>query len=364
MTVKDNLKYYIGIIFSSILFYKFIDNPLLFFNSLSELIKYFNVFFIALLITLIINPVVRYLENKHNFNRLFCILISYSLILFIFILLFKIIFFSILDMFNTLELDLYMIINNITLSIDNFISTLNLSEYVNTNYIMNYLNSFINTAIDSISSGPDKIYFYIVSFIKTLSNIFIASILSVYIILEKDTLSNNIKNIMYIFLSKHRSNHLIDFYKRSYHVLYGYIVGKLLDSFIVCIVIFIGFKFLLQLENALFLTIIIFFTNLIPYFGPFIGAILPIAINLVINPIKSLWIGLFLLVIQQIDANIIEPKIMSNKIGLSPLFIISSVLIGYLLFGILGIFLSIPIAGILKIFFVEIIKYKNSQNKY
>ena len=102
------------------------------------------------------------------------------------------------------------------------------------------------------------------------------------------------------------------------------------------------------MKEALFLSFIIFLTNIIPYFGPFIGAVFPIVMTLVYSPIKSLWVALFLLILQQLDGNLIGPKIMGDQVGLSPLWIISAVLIGGSLFGIIGVFLSVPIAAIIK----------------
>ena len=108
----------------------------------------------------------------------------------------------------------------------------------------------------------------------------------------------------------------------------------------------IGINFFLLFEY--YLSFIIFLTNIIPYFGPFIGAVPPIIMTLAYNPIKAFWVAVFILVLQQIDGNFIGPKIMGDQVGLSPLWIISSVLIGGSLFGIIGVFLSIPIAAIIK----------------
>lgn len=89
---------------------------------------------------------------------------------------------------------------------------------------------------------------------------------------------------------------------------------------------------------------------MIPYFGPFVGAVFPILMTLIYNPIKAFWVAIFLLIIQQIDGNIIGPKVMGDYVGLSPLWIISAVLVGGSLFGFIGVFLSVPIAAILKIY--------------
>ena len=87
---------------------------------------------------------------------------------------------------------------------------------------------------------------------------------------------------------------------------------------------------------------------MIPYFGPFIGAILPIFMTLTYSPVKALWVAIFILILQQLDGNFIGPKVMGEQVGLSPLWIISAVLIGGSLFGVVGVFLSVPIAAVIK----------------
>ena len=165
---------------------------------------------------------------------------------------------------------------------------------------------------------------------------------------DKEKIALGCKKLLYAYFPANKACTIINFFKMSHDIFYNYIIGKLIDSLIIGFLAFIGFKFIIKINNALFLSFIIFLTNIIPYFGPFIGAIFPITMTLVYSPIKALWVALFIFILQQLDGNFIGPKIMGEQVGLSSLWIISSVLIGGSLFGIIGVFLSVPIAAIIK----------------
>ncbi|MDX5661932.1 AI-2E family transporter, partial [Clostridioides difficile] len=96
---------------------------------------------------------------------------------------------------------------------------------------------------------------------------------------------------------------------------------------------FLGFQFVIRIENALFLASIIFLGNIIPYFGPFIGAIPPIAMTILYSTKKTIWVIAFLFILQQLDGNFIEPKVMGNQVGIGAIWVISAILVGQSLFG-------------------------------
>ena len=124
-------------------------------------------------------------------------------------------------------------------------------------------------------------------------------------------------------------------------------VGRLLDSLIVGLLALIGFS-VLKVPYVLLFSFIVFITNIIPYFGPIIGAIFPIGMTLMIDPIRAIWVAIFIFVLQQLDGNVIGPKIMGDSVGLSPLWIISVVILGGFLFGFIGVFLAVPISAVMK----------------
>ena len=139
-------------------------------------------------------------------------------------------------------------------------------------------------------------------------------------------------------------------------------MGKAIDSLIIGILAFIGLTFM-QAPFPLILSLILGVTNMIPYFGPFIGAIPAICITLLIDPVLAIWVGIFILILQQFDGNFLGPKILSNSLDLSPLWIILAVLVGGGVMGPLGMFIGVPIFATIKTFGGEYIN-RSYEKKY
>ena len=134
--------------------------------------------------------------------------------------------------------------------------------------------------------------------------------------------------------------------RRANSVFSGFIVARLLDGLIVGVLCFIGMT-IMQMPYSLLISVFIGVTNIIPFFGPFIGAIPSIIILLLVNPMQALWFTIFIVVIQQIDGQIIGPRVLGNSIGLSAFWVIFSLLVGVGLFGFAGLILGVPIFAIL-----------------
>lgn len=130
------------------------------------------------------------------------------------------------------------------------------------------------------------------------------------------------------------------------NVFQQYIIGNLLDSLIVGIVCWIG-MLLLKIPYAPMIAFIVGVTNIIPVFGPFLGAI-PVGIILfIVNPVYCLEFALFILILQQVDGNVIKPIILGDKMGISGFWILFSVSIGGSLFGIAGMLLGVPVFALI-----------------
>lgn len=138
----------------------------------------------------------------------------------------------------------------------------------------------------------------------------------------------------------------INILNMSHNIFGKFMIGKIIDSFIIGLLCFLGTR-LLNIPYSLLISVIVGITNIIPFFGPFLGAIPCILILLVIDPIKALWFSIFILILQQIDGNIIGPKILGNSIGISAIFIMFSVIVGGGLFGVLGMILGVPVFVVL-----------------
>lgn len=207
----------------------------------------------------------------------------------------------------------------------------------------------------------DNLTRFFVSVTGTLLQIIFGIIISIYMLADKKKMISLFKNLVYAFFSKKNAKHILEFANNVNEIFSHFISGLIVEALIVGSLAFVGFS-LLGVPYALVLGVIICFTNVIPYMGPFLGAIPAVVSTLIYDPVKALWVLIFIIVLQQFDGNFIGPKVMGNYIGLAPLWIILSITIGGGYAGVLGIILAIPTGAILKIVFSEIIE-KQKQKK-
>ena len=364
MISKENIKCYVFLSIIIILLYKFINNPMQFISGIGGVASFFSPFLIGILISLLINPIVMFLEEKFNLNRLLNIFISY---IFIFILLslgFRLLIPSVVDTLNAIIKEIPIYVDIVNDFLGKYITNSELFIYI-IPYIQDNLNNILINLVNILSDYSSNLLIHISSITSFIFDTLMGLILSVYMIFDKEKIGLGCKKILYATVSNKSAHNTILFFKICHDIFYNYIIGKIIDSLIIGSIAFVTFQFVIKINNALFLSFIIFITNIIPYFGPFIGAIPPVVMTLVYSPIKAFWVAVFILILQQLDGNFIGPKVMGDQVGLSPLWIISSVLIGSSLFGVIGVFLSVPIAAIIKITinkYVEKRLYINDSN--
>lgn len=189
-----------------------------------------------------------------------------------------------------------------------------------------------------------------------------AIFISFYMLFDKERFGQAIRKSGYAFFSQERAEQIFQNSTRVHHIFQNFIVGKAIDSLIIGLLAFVGMT-MIKAPFPLILSLIIGVTNMIPYFGPFIGAIPAICITLLINPVQAIWVGLFILFLQQFDGNVLGPKILGDSLDLSPLWIILAVLIGGATMGPLGMFIGVPIFATIKTFGSEYVDRKY-QKKY
>lgn len=196
----------------------------------------------------------------------------------------------------------------------------------------------LESYITSIMSGA-------LAGVKTVLNIFIGVVVSVYVLTSKDTFSGQAKKIIYAFFKPAKANVIIDTVRKSHELFGGFISGKLLDSFIIGILAYIILS-IMKMPYTMLVSVIVGVTNIIPFFGPFIGAIPSFFIILLQDPVKSLYFLIFILVLQQIDGNIIGPKILGNTTGISAFWIVFSTTFFGGLWGFIGMVLGVPLTAV------------------
>lgn len=186
-----------------------------------------------------------------------------------------------------------------------------------------------------------------VSVVAWIGNFLIALIVSVYMLYGKKSLKRLVKIVLYAFIPRQKIRQVKETAIECNRIFSQYLISKMIDSFIIGVLCAILMR-ILQLPYILLISVIVGVTNMIPYFGPFIGAIPGIIIILCIDPVKSLVFAIMILCLQQFDGLILGPKLLGNSTGMKPLWIIFAITIGGKFFGVAGMFLGVPVMATLS----------------
>lgn len=208
-----------------------------------------------------------------------------------------------------------------------------LSEWKN-----NYLLPKAQELLTTVSTG-------VFNFLSALWDIVIGTIVSIYVLASKEKFSGQFKKLAYGFLNTKTANVLIENIRMVNHKFSGFIVGKLLDSLIIGILCFIGCR-IFAFPYPVLLALIVGVTNIIPFFGPFIGAIPCILLIFMINPLQSLYFALFILALQQFDGNILGPTILGESTGISGFWVIFSITLFGGIWGVTGMIVGVPLFAV------------------
>lgn len=344
---KENVKYYLIVVFIGILFFKFINAPADFISSIEGLLSFFSPFLLAILLALLLNPLVMLFEIKFKTHRLLSIFLSYILIGIILAFGIRLLIPSIANTLNRLINEMPIYTDYINNFIEKNMSNIDFLKAL-IPHIQHSLDNALKEASNFISRIPKNFLIYTLSISSMLFSMVMGFILSIYIIYDKEKIALGFKRLLYSSTARNKADDIIEFFRTTHDIFYDYLIGRILDSLIIGIIAFIGFQFIIRIENALFLASIIFLANIIPYLGPFIGAIPPVAMTILYSPQKTIWVIVFIFILQQLDGNFIEPKVMGNQVGIGAIWIISAILIGQSLFGFIGVFLSVPVAAVVK----------------
>ena len=227
-------------------------------------------------------------------------------------------------------------------------------------WILAIVEFVILTATEYLRIHLPSILSYSMYVVTQVANFFIGLVIAVYILLDRERFYQGTQRILYAFLSKEKVTGLIRFSRLCSQMLNSFIIGKMIDSAIVGVICYIGMT-ILGLEFAILISFIVSVTNMIPIFGPFIGAIPSGVILLITDPRQSLVFLIWIIVLQQFDGNIMGPKILGDSMGLSTLWIMFAIIVGGAFFGVVGMFLGVPVFAVFYTLFKEIVDYRLKQ---
>ncbi len=201
-----------------------------------------------------------------------------------------------------------------------------------------------------------------ISVVKVLFNVIIGIIISIYVLMSKETFIGQAKKLVYALFPAKQANAIVHTGHKSNKIFGGFISGKILDSLIIGILCFIGLS-ILKMPYTLLVSVIVGVTNIIPFFGPYLGAIPSAILIMLSSPLHGLYFIIFILVLQQVDGNIIGPKILGDSTGLTSFWVVFAILIGGGLFGVLGMIMGVPVFAVIYYIIRNIINYVLERKK-
>ena len=271
----------------------------------------------------------------------------------------------------------------IALVVPNFID--NLSTIVDTDRIMGYydkintwlhqllsdqpqieqwaeqkINGLYNQAIkwlsdldlrDAIMSVISRVY----GVVKGTLNFLLGLVIAVYMLLSKEKFLAQTKKVIVALFPEKRANRILEIGRRTNRIFSGFVLGKIIDSMIIGIICYIGMS-IIRLPYPMLISVIIGVTNVIPFFGPLIGAIPSAVLILLTNPIQCFIFVIFILLLQQFDGNILGPRILGDSVGLSSFWILISITVFSGIFGLPGMILGVPVFAVIYMLFSDLVK--------
>lgn len=194
-------------------------------------------------------------------------------------------------------------------------------------------------------------------------DLFVTIVVSIYLLLERKDIKNFLKNVCKASLSDDAYNKIKKYYSKTNNIFYNYVSSQILDALIVGVIVAIAMS-IMKIKYGVILGFMVGLFNLIPYFGAIFGVGLATIITIFTGGFsQAIWLAIITIILQQIDANIINPKILGTSLSLSPILVIFGVTVGGAYFGVLGMFLGVPIVALLKIIIIDVVNEKNEEKE-
>ena len=302
-------------------------------------------------------------NNPRAFHRMraVSILLTMCFVLFVFYVLFALIFpqlyasvYEIVRDFPQRVTTIYRLVNAAFDTQPELRSSL---MYLTTTYSSRINTFFDSTVMPMLTSYVQVLPRVVASTAISVFNFFIGFIISVYVLYSKEHFSAQAKKMTYAFFRESHANEIVGAFRFIHRTFNGFLTGKLADSAIVGIICYIA-VLLMRLPYPVLLAVIVGVTNLIPFFGPYIGGIMGVILLVLIRPSYALMFLIFVIILQLVDGNIIGPRILGNSTGLSGFWVIFSIIFFGAAFGVAGWLIGVPLFAVFYAFVVRLTEYK------
>ncbi len=357
------------VICCSIIFFSILSEIGSFTSKLNEIIGILQPFIIGFVMAYLLNFILVFIEDKMNkidslknlkykAKRGISIIFTYTIAFFIIYVFIQFVLPQLVDSVSGLVNDIPTYVNNLSVLLGDIIKETNLDpEYLD--LAVNKWNEFVSYVIKIATNLLPVLGNTVMTIASSLWNIVIGLIVSIYLLIDKEKFCALSKKITYALFNKEHAEIAVDLAHRTNDTFGKFLSGKILDSAIIGVLTFVLLT-IFNMPYKLLLSVIIGITNIIPFFGPFFGAIPSAVIILFVDPSKVLWFLVLIFIIQQLDGNVIGPKILGDSIGISAFWILFSLLVAGKFLGLVGMIIGVPLFAIIYSIIKDIVESKLS----
>lgn len=228
------------------------------------------------------------------------------------------------------------------------------------NSIENTINDFLKDGFANVLSSSVN---FIISAVSSVVSFVMAIIFAIYMLYQKEKLKEQFLKVIYAYLPKKKADYLVKVGRTANETFSNFIGGQLLEACILGLLCFVGMS-ILRIPYALTSSVLVGFTALIPVFGAFIGTAIAAILIVVISPVKAFWFIIFIIILQQIEGNILYPKVVGSSIGLPAMWVMLAVVVGGSCFGILGMLIGVPVSSVMYALFRESVNDRLKAKKW
>jgi len=228
---------------------------------------------------------------------------------------------------------------------------------------INKITDFAKSVISNYGSNVlDTTVNVTASIVSAIVDIVLGLVFAIYLLARKEKLGNQTRRAATAILGPERSKRVVDFTALTNSVFTKFVTGQLTEACIIGVLCFIGMS-IFKMPYAGIISILVGFTALVPIFGAFIGTAVGAFLILLESPIKAVWFVVFIIILQQLEGNLIYPRVVGKSVGLPGIWVLTAVTVGGGLFGVLGMLFSVPICSVLYVLFRNFVNKKNQEYK-
>ncbi|MEG2235998.1 MAG: AI-2E family transporter [Clostridia bacterium] len=341
------------------------------FSMLNYIILIFSPIIIGIAMAFVINLLVKLFENKMLFKlskkskcinknkRIISIILSLMVIFILFACFFNYVIPNLYESIISLSNKIPAFIQDITNWLNNRLKEYNVSQDVINNLAGNWQN-IVNATITNITNAVPQVINVLFGMTATIFNLIISFIIAIYMIFSKEKLLKIVKSFIYIIFNKKHADRIIEIAKMTNKTFIKFVGGQLLQAIILGTLCYIG-MIVFNIPYAMLVSVIIAVAALIPYLGGYIGTIPSVIIVFMASPSTTIYFFIFIFCLQQLNGNLIYPKVVGKEVGLTGLWVLIAITIFGNLFGIIGMIIGVPIFAICYILIKEFVKDKLKQ---